>query len=483
MQALAPATTIPADVFPDVRKVGASFRPDLASIAMCSRLAKARMDLTIPAQRLFVMAVAAIRIGDTGLKPLRINQATYARVFHPERSHNGLKRDLGAAVQGLTAGRAELTAADGGTSLHLVAYAQYVPGAHSCDGKPHVLLQLHEALAPYLLNLSPPFTKMPFPALLGFGSRYALPLLLLLRARSGGLAASTTKLRLADLRFTLGVSGYKDRSDFAKRVLKPLREELRLRNVVMSFRFLGTGEDTEVQFHTHFGDLASFDPAEGPKARAIRLADSLGFKGSLEPWAIEHGWERVEAEVERVAAYIQSRPKDKTVEKPGAYLRTSLHGLDSNQSPTTVNAAPEPPPQFAPPTSVHQAGPPPPVGNNDSVVQDLVRQLERARHAHLVTRFEKLAPERQQAFKDTARQALSKTLKKGFAKSWDPGLLINARALDHFDESEPDNYPTELRSVEAYVARFRPLDHLDPETMDLVIRAARLRFTKEADRD
>lgn len=475
MQALAPASTFPAEVFPDVREVGASFRPDLASIAMCSRLAKARMGLSIPAQRLFVLAVAAIRIGDTELKPLRIDQAVYGRVFHPERAHHGLKRDLVAAVQGLTAGRAELTAADGGTSLHLVAYARYVPGEHSCDGKPHVLLQLHSALAPYLLNLSAPFTKVPFPALLGFGSRYALPLLLLLRARSGGLAASTTKLRLADLRFTLGVTGYKDRSDFAKRVLKPARDELRLRNVMVSFRFVGSGVATEVEFRTNFGDLATFDPAEGPKASALRLADSVGFKGSLDPWAIEHGWERVEAEVGRVVAFIESRPPGKRIQKPGAYLRSSLDALDAEPTRAAESGGLEPMPEVVSAAPILQAGPAPIVGSKFVVVQELVRRLEEARHAHLVTRFGDLAPERQQGFKDMARQALHKQ----YIQPDDLERFIDGRALRLFDESEPNNYPTELRSVESYVAHFRPLDHLDPETVEAVIRDARSTFATD----
>lgn len=461
--------------FPDVREVGSAFREDLATFAVDNRLAKAALSLAVVEQRLFFLTTATIRNGDTGPVLVRIPLATYARVFHAGKEHHDLARDLAKAVEGLNKRRVVVAHAHGAIEVPLVAGAWYVTGQTSGDGKPHVLIQLHAALTPYLFNLSGGFTKFPISTLAGVGSKYTVPLLLLLRARTGGQNAFTTKLPLEALRQALGIRGYKQRADLAKRVLAPARKELRLRNVVLRYRFRGHGPDTMVEFHGYFGDLNAFDPAEGPKARATRLAASLNFTGSLEPWADHHGWETVEAEVDRIHAYIRSRPADRRIVNPGAYLRSALDKLNE-RAPAEAGAQPAASPESVLPPKADPLSPAPVIGDVSGRAGALLKRLNDERHAYLATRFGALDHAAQKHFKDAARQALHLGMVKRFQESMDPTRLINARALDLFEESDAVDYPVELRSVEAYVAARRPLDHLDPALMSAVIREARQRF-------
>lgn len=471
MTPVVPEAELPRQGFPATREVGKAFREERATIAMRNDLAKATLKLSIIEQRLFFFALANIRKGDTASVPLKILQSTYARVFHPGRDHHGLAKALAAATKGLASSEAVIVQDGLELRLPLVAGAWYTPAASSCDGQPHALLQLHPALTPYLYDLAGGFTKLPFKTLVGMDCKYALPLLLLLRARNAGRDSFKDAMPLADLRAALGVTGYRWRSDFQKRVLEPARQELRARNVTLSIKHSGSGENSRVEFSAYVSDLAGYNPADGPKERAERLAADLRFVGSLGDYAESHGWDKVAEVVERVHGHITTRPKDERIPKPGGYLRRSLQQLDTEvQAALQIQAVTtDPAPVSSPGTTAGNRSRP---YSNESVYtlrQRLVSDLVVAREAHLMDHFQALDPARQEQLRAAAKRSFHTALAKGH----DPDLLIEARALDILEEENPTLYPPALASVETYVAAHRPLDNVEPDKLQEVIREAK----------
>lgn len=471
MQSVAPEASLPHLAFPDVREVGEAFREDLATIAVRNDLAKATLGLSVIEQRLFFLALASIRKGDTGPVPLKIPQSTYARVFHPGKNHHGFAKVLATAAKELTSSEAVVIQDGEELKLPLVAGAWYTPAASSADGQPYVLLQIHAALTPYLFNLTGGFTKLPLKALIGMDCKYTLPLLLLLRARNAGRDSFTDTMPLADLRSALDISGYRWRSDLHKRVLEPARKELRARNVTLRIEHHGSGQNSRLEFRAYFSSLADYNPAEGPKERAERLAGSLQFVGSLGAYAEEHGWDKVAEVVERVHGHVTTRPSEKRIPNPGGYLRRSLQQLDAKATPQSpdeaVATAPKPDDNPRALAAVR-----PVVYSNESVYtlqHRLVTDFVAARDAYLQAHFESLDPARQEQLRAVAKESFDTALTKGH----DPHLLIEARALDVLEEEDPTLYPPALSSVEGFVAAHRPLDNLEPDKMMEVIREAR----------
>lgn len=457
----------------ELRQVWAGYNPEAAAVTLSNSLAAGATRLSLIAWRLLLLALSAIRKGDTALHLTSIDVQAYLDVYHPGKKRHSIGGELRDALSLLATRSVTLHGQGGRTVPWLDAgSARYVPASASETGRATVFLRLHQDLTPELTQQTGRFVLLPLSKFVGLESKYAPPLRLLLQARGGWLSAFHTEVFVDDLRRSLGVEEgqYGKWHDFRRCVLDVAIAELREQHDL----------DIEIEIikrarrahKVRFRGRAIAKPLTSNEEPALeqwatQVARDHRFNGSLEPYGKLLGWDAVAGGVQR--SLERGQHGNQPVRSMAAYLRTVLDTMLIDRGLKKDDDPDPPPPEPTTPKGGQSA---PDGGTTLNVTKEateLLDLLDRERIAHFERFWEALDQEEKDRI-DVASSAIEQAAElNGIGGA----TRIRGIRRNHLKQGGHFSYPPELESLEAFVETYGLLAPLPPNERERVLTFAK----------
>lgn len=422
-------------------------------------LARSEQNMTLAEKRIITTCMSKIEWGQKDFATIELAIAELADLWNIELKH--AYEQVETAVDRLVSRTIRIggnTSKEPWKKFQWVKRATYYPGSHHASGSPHIAIDFHEDLQPFLLSLKKHYNTLPLLELLSLRSFNTVRLYEILWHDSQKGSKSFLTYELSDLKYRLGLEGkYKRFKDF-RYVLDKAKDELdKYTSLKFSYEGIKRGRAVrQLRFHvwhvTNMEETTLVDIETKAKERnplELKLIEA-GYQDDPGELIAEYGEERVLRNLKRALMAQNNSPRTgKPIRNLGGLIRHMVKKDASDDVPLKKNSI-----------DLEQLG------------YELLTTFEEALKEETINLWNVLSEPDKEAIEDQMRLRLPKLLVDTFdAQGWSGKRFIGARArviLKCFPEKLPEKY----RSLEAYVKtseRVEDLKQTQRDDLNLVL--------------